>query len=66
MTESLTDFKLACSVYMPLASSSALVLFTILKAVLKDVIHLMDSRTYIILMYYVTLSGRISKIHYCR
>jgi hypothetical protein len=47
MTESLADFKLACSVYMPLASSSALVLSTILKAVLKDVIHLMDLRTYI-------------------
>lgn len=47
MTESLADFKLACSVYMPLASSSALVLSTIVKAVLKDVIHLMDLRTYI-------------------
>ena len=61
MTESLTDFKLACSVYMPLASSSALVLFTILKAVLKDVRHLMDLRTYISLMYYVTLSVKNSK-----
>lgn len=61
MTESLTDFKSACSVYVPLASSSALVLFTILKAVLKDVRHLMDLRTYISLMYYVTLSGENSK-----
>ena len=60
-TESLADFKLACSVYMSLASPSALVLSTILKAVLKDVIHSMDLRTYIFLMYYVTLSKKISK-----
>ena len=56
--KSLADFKLACSVYMSLASLSALVLSTLLKAVLKDVIHSMDLRTYVFLMYYVTLSRR--------
>ena len=61
MTESLADFKSACSVYMPLAPFSALVLFTKLKAVLREVRHLTDLRTYVSLMYHVTLSETNSK-----
>ena len=58
ITESLADIQSACSVYTPLIFCSALSLFTILKAVLKHVIHLIDLRTYIFLIYCVMLSGK--------